>query len=265
MLSFKTFFLSFTTVIVSAVTSPQSRKTPGTSVLIRTTAGLELVVVEFLSGSYIQCCDIIILCAFCVHCETIYKYAEKRNTVLSYLQNLLDLNMFQHQFFVTACTCTSTSVGNEVERTCLSLCMHSSHTCTGLQSIMCTYIIIPCTYYINLSKSSDYMYYKSEWKILWIKRDIIGIVEKVQETSFHTGMHVSMHMCHWCTIYMKSRCGLECRDTPTSWSHCVTSISTLMVTIWSLCPSLYRMCSYHSDIFTDVGVFSLQILASLFE
>ena len=36
-----------------------------------------------------------------------------------------------------------------------------------------------------------------------------------------------------------SGCVLECRDTPTS--HCITSFHTLMVTIWSLYPSLHNV------------------------
>ena len=67
-------------------------------------------------------------------------------------------------------------------------------------------------------------FYASERKILWNKKRHIGIGEKVQETSFDTGMHDSVCMCHWCTIYVNNGCVLECRDTPTS--QCVTPIST---------------------------------------
>ena len=47
--------------------------------------------------------------------------------------------------------------------------------------------------------------------------NIIGIVEKVQETSLDTGIRSSVRMCY---LILNSGCVLEYRDTPTS--HCVT-------------------------------------------
>ena len=90
--------------------------------------------------------------------------------------------------------------------------------------------------------------------------------EKAQETSCNTGMHDNARMCHLCATHMNSGCVLECRDAPTL--HCVTPISTLMVTIWSLHISVPLYCDY-SDLWCEtdlllrymyihIGVFSLE-------